>query len=223
MEQEGLYPIPKNLEADFQFITILIDRRETKKARVILGELLEIEPEHPRLLNALANTYYIEHDVASAERIYRQIVDIAPDFSPPYCNLCMLYSSLGREEDAAKYADLTIESNPRSAATWSTLGLYYMDSGDNETALEYFLAANALDPEFLVATYNIACAYVKQGDYDKALSYLEESLAFINNYLKALDDNDLDPLRELHEFNKIMFNAKKYYDNIFSNHKQIVR
>jgi len=176
MEQKELYPIQESSDTDFQRVTVLIDRKEIKEAREILHKLLSNEPEHPRLLNALANTYYIEHDTDNAERIYRQIIDIAPDFSPPYCNLCMLYSSLGREEDAAKYADLTIESNPRSAATWSTLGLYYMDSGDNETALEYFLAANALDPEFLIATYNLACVYVKLGDNDEALSYLEKSL-----------------------------------------------
>lgn len=214
MEQEELYPIRESLYTDFQRVTVLIDRKETIKARIILKELLLIEPDHPRFLNALANTFYIERDVNNAERIYRQIIDIAPDFSPPYCNLCMLYSSLGREEDAAKYADLTIESNPRSAATWNTLGLYYMDSGDNETALDYFLAANTLDPKFLIATYNIACVYAKQGNNKKALSYLEKSLAFVNNYLKALDDNDLNPLRGLPEFNKIIAEAKNKHENI---------
>ncbi len=216
MEQKELYPIRESFDADFQRVTVLIDRGETKEAREILNELLSIDPEHPRLLNALASTYYIEHDADNAERIFRQIIDIAPDFSPPYCNLCMLYSSLGREVDAAKYADLTIESNPHSAATWSTLGLYYMDSGDNETALEYFLAANTLDPEFLIATYNIACAYAKLGDNEKALPYLEESLSFINNYLKALDDNDLDPIRELPEFEEVMREAEKMHSDDFS-------
>ena len=223
MDQEELYPIPESTSGDFQLITLFIDKRETKKARLLLNEVLTVEPDHPRLLNALAATYYIERDINNTEQLYLRIIEIAPDFSPPYCNLCMLYSSLRRDEDAAKYANLAVDSNPRSAATWNTLGLYYMNKGDHESALEYFVAANRIDPGFLIAVYNLACAYVQLGDIDKGLSYLKESLTFVNNYLKSFDDVDLDPIRQLPKFKEIMANAEKYHSNAFSDNEKIIR
>jgi len=70
--------------------------------------------------------------------------------------------------------------------------------GETDRAKAWAEHALLLDPEDTLLRYNLACAMSKAGDADYALDLLEQSLSEggRGNFLWALNDSDLDPLRE---------------------------
>ncbi len=76
--------------------------------------------------------------------------------------------------------------------------------GEIDRAKAWAEHALLLDPDDPTLRYNLACAMVRARDTAYALERLEESLASRANFLWAVADNDLDPLREHPRFKTIM-------------------
>jgi len=205
------YPVPDSIRAEYEDASRLNENGLTQEAREILLELLKLSPNHPRLLNSLANTYYYEQKYDIAEELYLDNINVAPDFCNPYCNLCMLYSITGRTDIATKYADKALECGLKSPASWRSLGIYYAAIGELDTALDYFTAAYTLDSEYIIVSYDIGCVYIMLGEVGKGLPYIEKSLFDVKIYRHALIDPDIDSVRDLPEFQKMMKEAEKYH------------
>ncbi|MCP4231563.1 MAG: tetratricopeptide repeat protein [bacterium] len=208
-KNEELYPIPAYISEESDLATSLVNEGKLREAREIIQKLLLKEPEHPRLLNSLGATYLNEGDFDKAEKVFLRAKERGPGFSIPYGNLCLLCSTTGRLDEAARYAELTIGFRPDYAGTWYALGVYYTQINKFKTALDYFLAAHSLDSEYLPTVYNIACAYCKLNQPEKSLEYFEVSMADIRLFKIAEDDSDIDAIRGLAAFKKIMEKASK--------------
>jgi len=208
-KSEELYPIPSNLSDETGRALSLITGGETKKTRAIILKLLKQEPGHPRLLNSLGATYFNEGDFDNAEKYFLIAKESGPGFSIPYGNLCLLYSTIGQLDKAARYAELTIDHQPNYAGTWYALGVYYAQIDKYRNALDYFLAAYSLDNNDLPTAYNIACAYCKLNQPEKGLEYLKISLNDIRLFNMLKDDDDMEDMRELTAFKKIVEEASK--------------
>jgi adenylate cyclase len=206
-KRDRKYPVPESIETVYtEAVGILED--DPGRAREIIEGLLELEPDEPRLLNSLANTYFVEGELETAEKYFLEALKRGPDFSISNSNLSSVYSKMGRYEESAKYAERAIKCFKGSPIPWNTLGIHYARSGDHKTALEYFLAAYSYDADYLVAAYNAACSYAVTGETGNALAHLEKALAD-RRYVKAAGtDPDLDPLRDLPRFQEILAAAK---------------
>jgi tetratricopeptide (TPR) repeat protein len=206
-KRDKKYPVPKSIKKVYEEAVVILED-DPAQARKILESLLELEPDEPRLLNSLANTYFVEGKLEMAVKYFRESIKRGPDFSIPNSNLSSVYSKMGRYEESAKYAERAIKCFKTSAIPWNTLGIYYARYGDHNTALEYFLASFSYDGDYLVAAYNAACSYAVLGEVDKALAYLEKAFSD-RRYVKAAGtDPDLDPLRDLTRFREMLAAAK---------------
>lgn len=210
------FPVPENISADYKKAVELTHTRRIEEARDLLIRLLENEPGHPRLLNVLATTYFNTKDYDEAEQMFLNIIDKFPSFSRPYANLCIIYAAAGRFDEAAECAERVIKTRKKEPATWYTLGIYYTYINDYKTALEYFLAAYSIGPNWpgkYFAAYNIACMYALLNEPEKALEYLETSLADISVFRTAINDGDINSLRDKPEFVIIMESARGKHEN----------
>lgn len=213
-QEKKKYPIPPEIAQDCGRITEMIKLGGAVEPRAILQGLLDIEPDHPRLLNLLAACYLNEDNFEEAEKIYLRIIELVPDFGLPYGNLTLVYQKTGEIDKALKFADNLLEMGSHSASTWDFVGLLHFKKGDYEIALEYFLAAKSLDKDFLKSSYNIACAYIKLEREKEAFLHLERALEDVQNYQFALTDRDIDPIRGTVEFNRMMEKAAKKFRDI---------
>jgi len=206
-KRDKKYPVPESINEIYGEAVSILDE-DPAQARKILEGLLELEPDEPRLLNSLANTYFVEGKLEMAVKYFRESLKHGPDFSIPNSNLSSVYSKMGRYEESAKYAERAIKCFKESPVPWNTLGIYYARYGDHNTALEYFLASYSYDGDYLVAAYNAACSYAVLGETGKALSYLEKALGDRRYIKAAATDPDLDPLRGLPRFQEMLVAAK---------------
>ncbi|MCP4231565.1 MAG: tetratricopeptide repeat protein [bacterium] len=207
------YPLPPGLLKRLDQFLEYKQQGDDKTARAIILSLLEESPDHPRLLNAMGTFYSDNDEFEAGEKIYLKVVNLAPDFGVVYGNLCNLYCKTGDIEKATKFADMALENGLRLPVTWDFIGIYYFKQGEYDMALEYFLTAYNMDNSFLKSAYNIACSYIKLDQPRLALEYLRPSLTELRDYRQALTDDDLNPIRELPEFEEMMKEAEEIHRN----------
>lgn len=101
------------------------------------------------------------------------------------------------------------KKNPEDFRVIELLGHLYTANGEINKGLEMDLKAIALKPKNALARYNLACSYALSGALENALKTLEKAIDLGYNDLDWLmKDTDLDPLRELHAFKKLIEKMK---------------
>jgi tetratricopeptide (TPR) repeat protein len=203
------YYIPEDSKSLYDEAVSAMDRGEYENARRLLDQLLGKYPEHPHILNALAETFRREGDYKKAEDCYFRAIAAGSDYFYAYNNLSLMYSSMCELEKAAEYARLSMQVLNASPVPWHTLGIYYLAREQFRVALDYFLAAYSYDPEYTKAAYNAACCYALLGEIDEALDYLKIGVDSAERIAKAEKDKDFAGIRDLPGFKQVIKEAKK--------------
>ncbi len=140
---------------------------------------LEIEP-----LWLEASREYTAGQYQRAERLYRKITELAPDFigAQLYLGHSLFYQKRFRDAirhyEAARALQLATTEQSRDTVRLLTdqLGMAYGLAGDVATARIIFEDAIAADPSYAMYYYNLACAHAGLGDIEQMLNNLR--LAF---------------------------------------------
>ena len=104
-----------------------------------------------RALLATALDFYRRGALTEAERIYRQIVAIAPDNADALLQLGMLSGNLGRFAEAEACLEKAALLRPTAPVCRSALGMLRTQQGRYADAVACFDAALALDPAYVHA------------------------------------------------------------------------
>jgi adenylate cyclase len=156
-----------------------------------------------------ANELYAEFcftggDFDRAARHFLRAMEIQPDDYQTAFYLTQVFVSLGRPEEAARYARLGLKRaeealrlHPESSrpAQQGAAALAFL--GERDRALEWLERSLAIDPDDAVGYYNAACTYSLLGEADRAIDLLEISLQQFapERRLWIEKDSDLDPIR----------------------------
>lgn len=98
-----------------------------------------------------------------------------------------------------------LQSPAMQAAIAMDQGIRQLKIGRTKRAIVEFDRVLALQPANETALYNIACAYALDGGSLKALEYLERAIAAgFADWEHMLEDRDLESLRELAAFRKLV-------------------
>ena len=138
---------------------------------------------------------------------WEKILQLEPNYARAYFSLGVVMAERRNYDDAVRYFNEALRIKPDWAEAYYNLGGVYARQGKLNTALDYFLASYSYDKTYFTGAYNAACALTQLKRFDEAIQYLEISLADESSYSFALNDNSLDPLRELGEFKRIIAEA----------------
>lgn len=106
----------------------------------------------------------------------KKILVRSPPLDLAYAYKGKALAGLGKLDDAFKYFDLAIESNPRSAFVWYAKGLSLQEQGAYEKALKHYDKALIMNPEYEEVLMSKSGIYSSLKDNNKMLECLQQVL-----------------------------------------------
>lgn len=198
------YPLSDEVQWGFVEADQLLADKDYDGARAVLTGLLENDNDNPMVLNYIGVTYLYEKKPDEAVGCFNEIIAKDPRFFLAYVNLSIAFTRSGKFDEADELIKQIIKERPNDPIVWATIATYYAELVDYETAIKYNLLAFSTYPDFLRGAFNLACNFSKLGKYDEALIYLDKALADKVIFSVSLDNEDLDPIRNLPEFKRIV-------------------
>ncbi|MCI0456803.1 MAG: protein kinase, partial [Gemmataceae bacterium] len=162
---------------------------------------LELDPQ--------AKPEQVQASARQALAAFDRALQLNPTYRPAWENKVYVYSAfLNRPAEAIDCLGQLIQLYPDLALARANRGVLHARLGQVEPALRDAQASLALDqaPEIL---YRVGCIYAlnsrsRPGDQALALKYLKDALRAGYGFSYLADDTDLDPLRPLPEFQKLV-------------------
>jgi len=147
---------------------------------------------------AVARRHHEAGNLLEAERVYRLILQTAPQRADALHMLGMVTSQLGRPSEAVALMEQALALRPEVPYFHTNLGLVYQGVGNFAGAVAQHDEAIRLDPRFAGAHYNRGTILREQGKLDEALASYEEALRLqpgwpqpLNNLAAVLMDMGL--------------------------------
>lgn len=103
-----------------------------------------------------------------AERLYREVVRLAPGHWEAWNNLGVMAYQLGRRDDALDAWSRALDADPWCAQTFNNLGALWQSERKFEQAAVYFLRAVRIDGEMGEARVNLALCLQALGRFGAA-------------------------------------------------------
>jgi tetratricopeptide (TPR) repeat protein len=125
---------------------------------------------------ANALQFHQRGQLAEAERIYRQVLELDPHHADSLHLLGVLAHQVGRDDIAVELIRRAIVSDKRPAAFHSNLGTAYQALGKLEEAACCYERALALDPELAEAQMNLGAVFEAQGKRELAEAQFRRAL-----------------------------------------------
>jgi len=112
---------------------------------------------------------------------------------------------LGHFQEAKKLYEAVVGLDPGYVDALNNLGIIYIRDGNFNAAKENLEKAVRLNPTYVESYYNMACLYAIKGEVDQGFEYLKKAVSLDKNVKEwAKNDSDLQNLKGLNEFNKIV-------------------
>ena len=111
----------------------------------------------------------------------------------------------GKLEEAKILYEKVVKMDPYNVQAFNNLGVIYMGEKNYTAAMLRFNYALDVKHDYSDAHYNLACVLAKKNDLPRSLSYLKKAIQ-LNPEVRqwAKNDGDLDALRHLSEFKKLV-------------------
>ena len=163
---------------------------EEIEERIVLRErLLEELPETKEATAARAEVYYTLGGLYWAKKVFeqalehfKQALELARQIGDErllagaHNGLGIVYSELGRHEDAIAEYERAIELDPKYALPHTGLGNVYAKLGRYEDAIAEYERAIELDPKFAWPYNNLGLIYERQEEYERAAELYRQAI-----------------------------------------------
>jgi tetratricopeptide (TPR) repeat protein len=110
-------------------------------------------------------------DTATAERLYRRLVNIDPGDPAPAFNLGNVLRADGRKTEAESAYRAAIRTDPDFAEGWYNLADVLDEQGRTDEAVACLKRAVAANPAYADAIFNLALSLQRLGHHVEAASY----------------------------------------------------
>ncbi len=163
------------------------------RAEQDLQSVLRSDPQDYRALDLLGVVRVLQHREAKAEELFEQVVKAKPDFAPAHAHLGLLYSHLGRTQDAVAELREALRLDPSRADAAGALVHILQDqakaasaSGDLDGALNSLIEARKLAPDNADVLYEFAMVARRLSLVDDETEALQQTLKLRKNDAFAL-------------------------------------
>ena len=193
-------------------LALMVGGRRVEAASAI-EQAMALDPNCYQAHHTFARLGFTAGDFELAAKHFLRALEIQPDDYQSPLMLNQVFVSLGRPEEAVKYAKLGVKRaeealrlHPESSrpAQIGAPVLAYL--GERERAKEWIARALAIDPDDSLVSYNAACTYAQLGESDRAIDLLETCMQRLgsNQKLWLKNDSDLDPIRNHPRYQRLI-------------------
>ena len=180
------------------------------KSIPVYQKALEIEP-HASIYSNLGTAYFFLKRYSEAVKMFEKAVESNPKDEQLLGNLADAYRASGNMQQAIATYDKAIgmayqqlQVNPRSADVMGDLALYYAKKGDSKNAMQYIRQARAINPADLQLLYSEVQVNAIAGRAPESMQLLREALQKGYSSAEAQGDPELDKLKSLPEFSRLI-------------------
>lgn len=191
---EPIIPAPANgkQKLSLQQAMALATRQQAAgnldRAKAILQQLLQAQPEHDAALHLCGVIAHQQGDTRTALELIGRAVAINPGVSLYHSNLAEIYRLNGQHEEAIEQGKQAVRLDPDAAAAHSNLGIAWFDIGELDSAEACQHRALQLLPGFAAALNNLGSIQRARKDKPGAIARYRQILALQPGYLEALNN-----------------------------------
>jgi Tfp pilus assembly protein PilF len=140
-----------------------------------MQEVLELAPDNAGMFNFNGQICLIMGRWEEAEGSFLRAIELAPLLTDAHNNLGVVYSELGRDEDAEREFMIALgdPTYPTPEKVHMNLGMLYISQGRDDLALEMLRNSVEENPRYLRAHYELAGLLDRIGRLDEAASEYE--------------------------------------------------
>ncbi|HEV2424569.1 MAG TPA: tetratricopeptide repeat protein [Terriglobia bacterium] len=139
----------------------------------LLEQGLKVAPKDPKLLAALGECYFMTGKVNEAKQTFQALIDAQPAASS-YAFMGLWYRHEGQFDDAAKYFELGLKSDPHNASCLYNLGYIAVRQGRYQAGEKWLTEALAVQPDYDDALLELANLKMHEKKFDEALPLLRK-------------------------------------------------
>jgi tetratricopeptide (TPR) repeat protein len=125
---------------------------------------------------SLAHHFYETDQLAAAEQMFRQVLELDPDDAAALHGLGRIAFRSGDPHQAVDFLQRATENAPADADSWNDLGAACCLAGNFAAGAQASREALRLRPACALAFRNLGYALFHQGDYEQAVAVLREAL-----------------------------------------------
>jgi tetratricopeptide (TPR) repeat protein len=170
--ERALRADPGNVPARLGLATLLLEKHETRLARITIGTLLGSNPQHPTARRLLAQTYFSDGNYREAEAACQAVLDFIPDH-PGVLELMAMLDLADEDLDGARTRiDRALAAAPGSRSIRSLNAASLTLAGDRAAAERETAAILAQAPHYADVHYIAGSVLDRLRRYDDcALAY----------------------------------------------------
>ncbi|MBN2474204.1 MAG: tetratricopeptide repeat protein [Pirellulales bacterium] len=155
-----------------------------------LRRCLELDPQDPAAIDALAQIAFDKAEYQQAAALWRRVVELAPENAGGYSGLGQALVCSGEAEDAIAALGKYLELSPGSSHGHLLLGQQYLQLKDYQKAKSHYEAALAIQPNYFNAYYGLAMASARLGEKEASEQAMEKFRQLKVREMQALKDRD---------------------------------
>lgn len=174
---------PKNDKIYYALSTFYIKRNRITEAKTNIQKALEINPKESEYINTYASILASEGNLEEAIKQWKIVLNDPsyPSGSIVNYNVGLALFNLKRYEEAIKYLETTVKTNPKVVAPTLLLYRSYLLLGKIESAERILLTSIMINPEFTELKLEAGKFYYEIKKYQEAAKYFSEVVDDKNN------------------------------------------
>ena len=162
--------------ANLKGVLKLLEDGQFEKARDLLENHLQQNPEDINLLYNLGMCYTELNQPTKAIELLNKCIQLAPNYSNAHVALGFAYLKLDDLQKAKEYFLKAIEIDPVNSYALKNLGGLWGKLGNNFKALFYLKRSFEANPNDPHTAYGLGITYLELGDLENADKYLKRTL-----------------------------------------------
>jgi tetratricopeptide (TPR) repeat protein len=155
---------PGNPAVNYMMGAVSLHRHEPSEAVPYFEKYVGLQPADPRGRFALGVARFYSSDLEGARRDLAQVAERPETATGANYFLARIARQSGQLDEARRFVDRSIETNPNYADAWAELGLLQTRAGNYAEAEASLQKALSLEGENYQATVNLAALYTRTRD-----------------------------------------------------------
>jgi choline-sulfatase len=151
-------------------------RDDTAQAESLLAEVQERDPKIYIIPFLLGESALKRQDWATAAEQLQRCLELNPNFDNAMTGLARALAKLGRGDEAGKWLDKALQSNPQNYRAWYQKGLLVV-ANDPSGAQSDYEKALKVQPNFPPGQRDLGMLLFQQKNYSAAAIHLEKTIA----------------------------------------------